>query len=49
MELSAAAKQKHMFSGLCNIRENDLIVNIIQKMFDFEFEVSDFEDFISEP
>ena len=36
-------KQKHMFKGLCNIREIDLIVNIIQKMFNFELEVSDLE------
>ena len=43
MELSAAEKQKHMFKGLCNIRENDLIVNSIKKMFDFELEVSDLE------
>ena len=40
LELSETEKQKQMFKGLCNIRENALIVNIIQKMFDFDLEVS---------
>ena len=44
MELSETEKQALMFKGLCNIRANAHMVNIIEKMFDCDLEVSDLEN-----
>ena len=35
--------QKFMHTGLCNIRENPLIMEIVQKMFDFDLDIGDIE------
>ena len=40
-ELSDTEKQSQMFKGLCNIRENAHLRNILEKMFDYDLEVGD--------
>ena len=43
LELSETEKQVQMFKGLSNIRANGHMVNIIEKMFNFDIEVSESE------
>ena len=43
MELSETEKQAQMFKGLSNIRANTHMANMIEKMFDYDLEVSDLE------
>ena len=42
-ELSETEKQSQRFKGLCNIRANAQMRNIIEKMFDYDLEVGDLE------
>ena len=37
-ELSETEKQAIMAKGLCNLRENPHMANIMQKMFDYDLE-----------
>ena len=43
LELTDTEKQTQMYKGLCNIRANAHMVNIIENMFDFDIEVSELE------
>ena len=44
LELSAEEKQEYLHKGQCNIRKNPIMVDIIQKMFDFDLEVSELDN-----
>ena len=40
-EQSEQEVHQYMHKGLCNIRENPLNVEIVQKMFDFELDIGE--------
>jgi len=42
-EQSAEEVKKYMEKGLCNIRENPIIMEIVLKLFDFETDIEDIE------
>ena len=44
LELTATDKQEYLRKEQCNIRKNPIMVDIIQKMFDFDLEVSELDN-----
>ena len=40
----SSRKQEYLHKGQCNIRKNPIMVDIIQKMFDFDLEVSELDN-----